>query len=117
MQVSKLEELSARLRRLRDQLGAGALSDDKPLEEGDELVRAARACEFMLPERLTVASLRETVDHKIETVDVLLERARKHEAMPDEAQLVADQEYTATEEDYEIGRREQDLSARPSAQR
>jgi hypothetical protein len=106
MQVSKLEELSARLHRLRDQLGA-APSDDQPLEEGDQLVRAARACEFMLPERLTVASLRETVDHKIETVGVLLERARKHEALPDEAQLVADQEYTATEEDYEIGRREQ----------
>lgn len=106
MQVSKLEELSARLRRLRDRLAGTSLSRDAPLDDGSELVQAARECEFMLPERLTVGSLAETVERKIAIVGALLERARIHEALPEEVRMVADHEYMASEEDATADRTE-----------
>jgi hypothetical protein len=49
----------------------------------------------MLPQPLTLASLRETVRHKIDTVQVLLARAREHERLPPDAQLAADEGYMA----------------------
>ncbi len=107
MQVRKLEEISARLHRLRDQLSVTSLPMHAPLDDNNELVQAARECEFMLPEQVTVGALTETVDHKIDNVMVLLARARKHEELPEVAQMVADQEYTATEEDYLASRHEQ----------
>lgn len=101
MEVSKLETLSEQLHRLRDQLNAASLSRDAPLEERHALVRAARECEFMLPHHLTVGTLADTVDLKIENVRVLLERARNHENLPDAAQAAAEQGYGVTEEDVE----------------
>jgi hypothetical protein len=117
MQARKLEELSGRLYRLRDQINDVALPDHTPLDESSALVQAARECEFMLPEPLTVATLAETVNHKIDNVNVLLERARKHEALPQAAQVAADQEYTVTEEDLLASRREQVPLGNASSQR
>jgi hypothetical protein len=52
----------------------------------------------MLPETLTPASLAEAIRHKIDTVQVLLARARAHESLPEDAQLAADEGYlTATD--------------------
>lgn len=105
MHVSKLEELSNRLHRLRERLDAASTPSDAPLMENSPLVQAAKECEFMLPPSLTVRSLSETVDRKIANVEVLLERARKHEDLPEAAQVAAGQEYTLTEEDYLAGKR------------
>lgn len=100
MQVNALEELSTRLHRLRGQLASASKAEGRPLAEDDPLVRAAMECEFMLPSPLTVRSLSETVEKKIGTVALLLERARKHEELPEAAQTAADQEYMATSGDY-----------------
>lgn len=117
MQVRKLEELSGRLYRLRDQLSDAISSGNTPLDESNALVQAARECEFMLPEHPTVATLTDTVNHKIDNVNVLLERARKHEALPQAAQVAADQEYTVTEEDLLASRQEQVSIGNASSQR
>ena len=50
----------------------------------------------MLPEPLTLAALFETVHHKIDTVQVLLTRAREHEQLQPDAQLAADEGYMAS---------------------
>ncbi len=104
MQVSDLEELSARLCRIREQLAAASLPADKPLMEYDPLVKAARAGEFMLPKPLTVGSLSETVDRKIANVTVLLERARKHEELAQTVQAADDQEYGLASDEYLHGK-------------
>jgi hypothetical protein len=83
------------------------MATDTPLADDSALVQAAKGCEFMLPETLTIGSLRETVDRKIANVSVLLERARKHDDLPTSAQTAAEQEYTATEDDYALNKREQ----------
>jgi hypothetical protein len=116
MEASKLEALSARLLQLREQLGAASLPSDAPLDQGNPLVQAARECEFMLPERLTVRTLADTVDKKIDTVKVLLARARKHEDLPEAAQVAAEQEYTMTKEDV-VSRVEQEARSGSSPQR
>jgi hypothetical protein len=115
MQVSKLEQLSERLQRLRQQLAAAA--GDTPLDERHELVRAARECEFMLPERLTVPALAGAVAHQIDVVAVLIERARRHEELPASAQLAAEQEYTATDEDYAASVHRHEAQRQPPARR
>lgn len=107
MQVSDLEELSARLHRLRERLQATSMPRHEPLPSGNALVQAATECKFMLPSPLTIASLADTVDRKIATVAVLLERAKTHENLPESAQMAADQEYLMTEADYAFGKREQ----------
>ncbi len=107
MQVSDLEELSVRLQRVREQLAN--ISEDKQLTHDSAVVQAAKACEFMLPATLTVRSLSETVDRKIANVVVLLERARRHEALPEAAQVAAVQGYAADREDYLINKPESDL--------
>ncbi|WP_338763427.1 hypothetical protein [Massilia sp. METH4] len=98
MQSSRLEQLEQGLRNAlqlveRDETGAqGEIATSHPA------ARAAEECELMLPEPLTLASLAEAIRHKIDTVHVLLDRARAHEALPPEAQLAADEGYlTATD--------------------
>jgi hypothetical protein len=57
------------------------------------------ACELMLPQPLTAATLAQAARHKIDNVQVLLARAREHEKLPPEAQLAADEGYLVGEED------------------
>jgi hypothetical protein len=98
MESKRLEQLDQGLHRAlamaqRDESATdGALSPDHPA------VTAAQSCEVMLPEVLTLASLVDTLRHKIETVQVLLERARAHEALPPEAQLAANEGYLAVDD-------------------
>ena len=98
MESSQLEKLEQGLRHAlqlveRDESGAqGAIPESHPAAQ------AAQECELMLPESLTLASLAEAIRHKIETVHVLLDRARAHEQLPPDAQLAADEGYmTATD--------------------
>jgi hypothetical protein len=107
MQVSKLEDLAARLHRLCDDVRSGTLDRHAPLDESSALVAAARECEFMLPQPLTVASLTDTVNHKIEIVNMLLRRAREHAGLPASARTAAEHEYIVTEDDYLAGTQEQ----------
>ncbi len=99
MQSSQLEQLERGLHDVvrlaeRDEGRAGATLDpDHPA------VQAAAACELMLPEILTAATLAEAARHKIDTVHVLLARAREHEKLPPEAQLAADEGYLADVDD------------------
>jgi hypothetical protein len=106
MQVSELEELSARLHRLRERLETAPMSRNNPLTQDSPLVQAAKECEFMLPERLTLDSLSDTVDRKIKNVAVLLERARRHEDLPESAQAAAEQEDLISEEETMLSKRE-----------
>lgn len=108
MHVSELESLSTRLHRLQQQLRSASMPGDQALDEEDALVQAAKECEFMLPPALTVRTLAETVDKKINNVTVLLERARRHESLPEDAQLAAEQEYMASDEDFLAGKNPQD---------
>ncbi|GGX89156.1 hypothetical protein GJV26_25365 [Massilia dura] len=99
MESSKLEQLEQGLRHAlqlveRDETGAQG-----EIETGHPAARAAESCELMLPEPLTLASLGEAIRNKIETVHVLLDRARAHEKLPPDAQLAADEGYlTGTDE-------------------
>lgn len=103
MQVARLEQLEQGLRdvvRLAehdDRDPHGALQLDHPA------VRAADACELMLPRPLTLAALAQSARHKIDTVQILLTRAREHESLPPVAQLAADEGYmSSTDEAPEI---------------
>jgi hypothetical protein len=93
MESSRLEQLEHGLRHAlqlieRDETGArGTIQPDHPA------AWAAQQCELMLPENLTLATLAEAIRHKIDTVHVLLDRARAHEQLPPEAQLAADEGY------------------------
>ncbi|TFW10220.1 hypothetical protein E4K72_02025 [Oxalobacteraceae bacterium OM1] len=98
MQPAQLEDLASRLQHLRDALTRRD-GGDRPIAEDDPLLEEARACDFMLPEPLTEAALAHTVQHKLENVAVLLERARRHASLPRAAQVAAEQEYLATDED------------------
>lgn len=111
MQVAQLEELAERLRSLKTQLQQHSGSLDQPLKEDSDIVEAARECDFMLPAPLTLRTLSETVDRKIENVAVLTERARKHESLPEDAQAAAEQEYTMSDEDYALNHSQQDATS------
>ena len=100
MHVGELEQLSARLQQLQQQLQQAPDTQDTVLPDWNPLVQAARDCQFMLPKTLTVRTLAETVERKIATVHVLLERARRHESLPEVAQVAAEQEYTLTVDDF-----------------
>lgn len=98
MQSIQLEKLEQGLREVlrlleREERGAAALGADHPA------VQAADACELMLPEPLTAATLAKAARHKIDNVQVLLARAREHEKLPPVAQLAADEGYLLDEND------------------
>ncbi|WP_220807551.1 hypothetical protein [Noviherbaspirillum aridicola] len=99
MQVSELELLDVRLHQLRDRLRSEP-HGERMLGMDDPLVKAALACEFMLPEQLTVRNLADTVERKIGNVQLLLERARSHEQLPESAQIASGQEYMAGSQEY-----------------
>lgn len=99
MQVSELELLDTRLRRLRDRLRSEPHAE-RVLDMSDPLVQAALECDFMLPASLTVRNLGDTVERKIGNVQLLLERARTHEDLPESAQIAAGQEYMAGMQEY-----------------
>lgn len=98
MQSMQLETLEQGLREVlrlleRDESGGAGLPAGHPA------VKAAHACELMLPEPLTAATLAQAARHKIDNVQVLLARAREHEKLPPAAQLAADEGYLLDEED------------------
>jgi len=99
MHVATLEAISAKLNQLKNDLNRVS-NDDRPLDPRNALVQQAEECDFMLPEPLTTAALGEAVDRKLANVAVLLERARKHESLPEDAQAAAEQEYMLSDEDY-----------------
>ncbi|GIZ51383.1 hypothetical protein NCCP691_13970 [Noviherbaspirillum aridicola] len=99
VQVSELELLDVRLHQLRDRLRSEP-HGERMLGMDDPLVKAALACEFMLPEQLTVRNLADTVERKIGNVQLLLERARSHEQLPESAQIASGQEYMAGSQEY-----------------
>ncbi|HEY8609097.1 MAG TPA: hypothetical protein VIM12_18425 [Noviherbaspirillum sp.] len=102
MQVSELEDLDRRLHALQDRMRQYSMREDAPLDDRHPLVQEATTCDFMLPEVLTVGNLAETVARKIGNVRLLLERARKHEGLPESAQLAAGQEYMMDADDYRV---------------
>lgn len=96
MESKRLEQLELGLRGVLRQIERDEGREAGELSDGHPAARAALECEVMLPEPLTLGSLRDTVRHKIDTVQVLLERAREHEALPPDAQLAADEGYMAS---------------------
>lgn len=99
MHANDIRNLIDRLKRLRDALNEARMPANRELPADDPLVKEASDCELMLPSILTAATLREAVERKLNTAAVLLERAVRHEELPPEAQIVADEGYLATEED------------------
>lgn len=117
MQVKELEDLSSRLHHLQQQLQAASAGNNSPLREDDPLVMAALECQFMLPSILTIETLAETVEKKINNVNLLLERARRHESLPEDAQVAADQDYLASEEDLAVDQQQHVQQAQQTQQR
>lgn len=110
MQVSQLEKIAEQLRSLKARLENIPGSSEQSLQEDSEYVRAAQECDFMLPSPLTLGTLSETVDRKLQNVAVLMERARNHESLPEDAQVAAEQEYTMSDEDYAANHGRQDAN-------
>jgi hypothetical protein len=102
MQVAQLEEIAERLRSLKSRLQNLSGSPEQPLNADSEYVQAAKECDFMLPSPLTLGTLSETVERKLQNVSILMERARSHESLPEDAQAAAEQEYTMSDEDYSL---------------
>lgn len=98
--TQRLEELLSALHALKARLDADARSPDAPIPEDDALLRMAQACEFPLPLAPTRRNLAEEVERKIENAEVLMQRARAHEALAADEQAAADQENSFMEEDY-----------------
>ena len=101
MESARLEQLELGLRQVlrlieRDESG---ISGELPATHA--AVKAAEACELMLPQPLTLATLAEAARHKIDNVQVLLARAREHESLPPEAQLAADEAYLVGQDELE----------------
>lgn len=107
MQVAQLENIAEQLRSLKSRLERLPGPSEQSLGEDSEYIRAARECDFMLPAPLTLGTLSETVDRKLKNVAILVERARNHESLPEDAQAAAEQEYTMLEEDYTLSRSRQ----------
>nr|WP_217344498.1 hypothetical protein [Noviherbaspirillum sp. L7-7A]MBV0878651.1 hypothetical protein [Noviherbaspirillum sp. L7-7A] len=101
--TAQLEQMTERLHALKSHLARREQSPDAPMDMNDPAVAMAGACEFPLPGRLTGRTLAEEVDRKIANVDVLMARAREHEALPPEMRAAADQENTLMVEDYKDG--------------
>jgi hypothetical protein len=101
--TAQLEQMTERLQALKSYLARREQSPDAPMDRNDPAVDMAGACEFPLPGRLTGRTLAEEVDRKLANVDVLMARAREHEALPPEMRAAADQENTLMVEDYKDG--------------
>jgi hypothetical protein len=101
--TAQLEQMTERLQALKSHLARREQSPDAPMDRNDPAVEMAAACEFPLPGKLTGRTLAEEVDRKIANVDVLMARAREHEALPPEMRAAADQENTLMVEDYRDG--------------
>ena len=101
--TAQLEQMTERLQALKSHLARREQSPDAPMDRNDPAVEMAGACEFPLPGKLTGRTLAEDVDRKIANVDVLMARAREHEALSPEMRAAADQENTLMVEDYKGG--------------
>lgn len=101
--TAQLEQMTERLHALKSYLARREQSPDAPMDMSDPAVDMAGACEFPLPGKLTGRTLAEEVDRKLANVDVLMARAREHEALPPEMRAAADQENTLMVEDYKDG--------------
>jgi hypothetical protein len=98
--TERLEELLAALHALKARLDADQRDLQQPLPDNDPLLRMAQACEFPLPRTPTRRNLGEEVERKINNAQVLMRRAREHEALPPDARAAADQENSLMEQDY-----------------
>lgn len=98
--TTQLEQMTERLHALKSHLARREQSPDAPMDMNDPAVDMAAACEFPLPGKLTGRTLAEEVERKIANVDVLMARAREHEALPPEIRAAADQENSLMVEDY-----------------
>jgi hypothetical protein len=115
MQASEIRKLIGRLEHLRDALRARTPAN-REMDENDPLVKEASDCQLMLPSILTVANLLDTVERKLDTAAILLERAAGHEALSPDVQLVADEGYLADEDDMQaagLQRRQERRHANP----
>lgn len=101
--TGQLEQMSQRLHALKARLAHREKPADTAIAMDDPLVEMARACEFPLPGILTGRTLAEEVERKIANVEVLMARAREHEALPPEMRAAADQENSYMVEDYKDG--------------
>ena len=99
MQSAQLERLEQGLREVLRLVARDDHPADTPLASDHPAALAANACELMLPEPLTLATLAGAARHRIDTVQVLLARPREHEKLPPEAQLAADEGYQIGAED------------------
>jgi len=101
--TEQLERISEKLHALKTRLTHRGQAPDVEIDMNDPLVEMAQACEFPLPGRLTGRTLMEEVDRKLANVDVLMARARQHEALPPDVRAAADQENSLMVEDYREG--------------
>ena len=101
--TAQLAQMADRLHALKSHLARREQSPDAPMDTSDPAVDMAAACEFPLPAKLTGRTLAEEVDRKIANVEVLMARAREHEALPPEMRAAADQENSLMVEDYKDG--------------
>ena len=96
MESARLEQLEQGLHDVLHLIGSDKGDANAPLQADHPAVRAANACELMLPETLTLATLAGSARHKIDNVQVLMTRAREHESLAPDVQLAADEGYMAT---------------------
>lgn len=89
---NQLETWLARLEDLASRLRHDARPDDHALAHTDPLVAIANTCEFPLPSPLTIATLRQTVQRKIENAILLSERRHAQQELPVEVCAANDQE-------------------------
>ena len=101
--TEQLERMSQKLHTLKERLAHREKPADAAIAMDDPLVAMARECEFPLPRTLTGRTLAEEVERKIANVEVLMARAREHEALPPEMRSAADQENSYMVEDYKDG--------------
>ena len=77
---------------LASRLPQDARPDDYALPHTDPLVATANTDEFPLPSPLTIATLRETVQRKIENAILLPERIHPQQELPAEVRAANDHE-------------------------
>ncbi|GAC1423871.1 MAG: hypothetical protein NVSMB6_24960 [Burkholderiaceae bacterium] len=99
--TAQLHVLHQKLRRVAESLRDDRRGASVPLEAIDPQVTAAQACDFLLPSPLTLATLRDTVQKKMDNVAVLLERATMHEALPADARTAAEEDNVFMEANYD----------------